>query len=67
MSVLLSQFLVRKPRGIRPLGRSGLRGKDNIKIYVEYMWCREGGGAMNWIDVAKFRAVLNIAVNRRVL
>jgi hypothetical protein len=40
------------------------------KIILKYMLNKCGGGGvrgMKWIDVAKFRAVVNTAMNRRVL
>jgi hypothetical protein len=41
-------ILVGKPEGKRPLGRSRLRGLDNIKIYLR----ETGWGGVDWIDLA---------------
>ena len=42
------RVLVGKPEGKRPIGRSGLRIEDNIKMEV-------GCGGMDWIELAEDR------------
>jgi hypothetical protein len=41
---------VRKPEGKKPLGRPRRRWEDNIKIDLQ-----EGGGGMDWVDLAENR------------
>jgi hypothetical protein len=59
--------LVGKPEGKRPLGRQSRRLEDNIKMDLEEVGCE----VMDWIDLAedrkRWRALLNAAVNLRVL
>jgi hypothetical protein len=59
------RVLVRKPEGKRPLGRSGRRLKDNIKMGLQ-----EVGGCMDWIELAqdrdRWRAVLNAVMKLHV-
>jgi hypothetical protein len=54
-----------KPEGMRPLGRSRRRWKDNIKMDL-----RDGMGGMDSTDLAQDRdrwmAVLNAVKNLRV-
>jgi len=60
------RFLVGKPEGKRPLGRSRRRWEDNIKLDFQEV----GFGSMNWIDVAQDRewwgALVNTIMNLRV-
>jgi hypothetical protein len=60
------RLLVGKPQGKRPLGRSGRRWVDNIKIdLVEIGW-----GGVDWIgldpDKYSWRALVNVAMDLRV-
>jgi hypothetical protein len=60
-------ILVGKPEGKRPLGRSWRRWEDNIKTDLnEMIW--EG---VDWIHLAQdrdqWRALMNTAMNLRVL
>ena len=58
--------LVGKPEGKSPLGRSGRRWKDNIKMDVKEVVC----GGIDWIDLAQVRdmwqALLTAVMNLRV-
>ena len=63
------RFLVGKPEGRRPLERSRPKWEENIKMDVrEVGW--EGGGGMEWIDLAQNRdrrwALVNVVMNLRV-
>jgi hypothetical protein len=56
----------RKPEGKRPLGRSGRRWLDNIKMdFREKKW-----DGTNWIDLVQdrdqWRALVNTVINLRV-
>jgi hypothetical protein len=57
------RILVGKPEGKRPLGRSGHRWEDNIKMAVREI----GWGGMDWIDLAQdrdqWRALVNTVMN----
>ena len=48
---------------MRPLGRLGLRWKDNIKIDLQEIRC----GGMDWIDLAqdrdRWRALVNAVMS----
>jgi len=58
------RFLVGKPEGKIPLGKSRRRWEDNIKMDLQELGC----GGMDWIDLAQNRdewwplvnAVMNI-------
>jgi hypothetical protein len=60
------RVLLGKPEGKRPLGRTGRRWEDNIKIDLR----RVGWGSMDWIDVAQdrdqWRPLVNTVMNIRV-
>jgi len=60
------KILVRKPKGIRPLGRNRRRWKDNIRMDLRVMWW----GSVNWLHMAQdrdqWRAVVNTVMNLRV-
>ena len=59
--------LVGKPEGKRPLGRPRYRWEDNIKMDLQALGC----GVMDSIELAqdkdRWRALLNGAMNLRVL
>jgi len=59
------RVLVGRSDGKRPLGRSGHRWEDNIKMELQ-----EVGGGMDWIDLAqdrdRWRALVNAVINLRV-
>jgi hypothetical protein len=59
------RVLVRKPEGMRPLGKPRRRCEGNIKIDLQ-----EVGWRMDWIDVAQDRdswqAIVNAVKNLRV-
>jgi hypothetical protein len=61
------RVLVGKPEGRRPLGRPRHRWEDNIKIDLQVV----GFGGMHWIDLAqdrdRWRALVNVGMNLRVL
>ena len=61
------KILTGKPTGKRPLGRPRLRWEDNIRMDLEEM----GINAGNWVDSAQdrnyWRALVNAALNPRVL
>jgi hypothetical protein len=58
--------LVGKPEGKRPLGRTGCRWEDNIKMDLQEAAC----GGTDWIEVAqdreRWRAIVNAVMNLRV-
>jgi len=60
------RVLVGKPEGKRPLGRSGRRWEDSIKMDLQAAGC-EG---MNWIDLVqdreRWRTFVNAVMNLRV-
>ena len=60
------KFLVGKPEGKRPLGRSRRGWEDNIKMDLEEVGC----GGMDWIELAQdrdcWRALVNVVMNLRV-
>jgi len=60
------RVLVGKSEGKRPLGRPRLRWKDNIKMDLQEVDC----GGMDWIELAqdraRWRALVNAVMNRRV-
>jgi hypothetical protein len=45
------KMLVGKPERKRPLGRTISRWKDNIKMYLEEIWCN----GVNWIQLVHDR------------
>jgi hypothetical protein len=59
-------FLVGKPEGKGPLGRTRFRWVDNIKMDLR----ETGWGGMYWIDVAQdrdqWRALVSMVMNLRV-
>jgi hypothetical protein len=63
---VLYQFLVVKPEGKRPLGRTRCRWEDNIRMVLQEVRC----GGMDWIGLAQYRerwrVDLNAAMNLRV-
>jgi len=58
---------VGKPEGNRPSGRSRRRWEDNIKVDLEEVGC----GGMDWIELAqdrdKWRTLVNVVLNLRVV
>ena len=60
------RVLVGKPEGKRPLGRTGFRWEDNIKMDLQKVRC----GGMDWIDLARDRVMwwllANTVMNLRV-
>ena len=61
----MHRFLVGKPEGKRPLGRTRRRWDDNIKIDL-----REVGGGGDLMELAqdmdRWRALVNTVMNLRV-
>jgi hypothetical protein len=61
------RILVGKSEGKRPLGRQRHRWVDNIKMDLREIGC----DGMDWIDLAqdrdKWRALVNTAMNLRLL
>ena len=55
------RFLVAKPEGKSPLGRSRSKGEDDIKSNINEIGCEN----MNWIRLPK-KAVVNTAMNFQV-
>jgi hypothetical protein len=47
----VNRVVVGKPEGMRPLGRPSHRWKDNIKMDLQELGCRE----MDWIELAQDR------------
>jgi hypothetical protein len=60
------RHILGKPEGMRPLGRSRCRWKDNIKMDLQKVGC----GGMDWIELAqdrdRWRALVNAVMNLRV-
>ena len=60
------KVLVGKPEGKRPFGRPRYRWKDNIKMGLKEVGCRD----MDWIELAqerdRWRAVVSAVMNLRV-
>ena len=44
----VNRVLVRKPEGMRPLGRPRRRWEDNIKMDLQEVGC----GSVDWIELA---------------
>jgi hypothetical protein len=61
------RILVGRPEGRRSLGRPKCRWEDNIKMDLQEL----GWGGMDWIDMAqdrdRWQALVNAAMNLRVL
>ena len=61
------KILTGKPTGKRPLGRPRRRWEDNIRMDLE----ERGINAGNWVDSAQdrnfWRALVNAALNLRIL
>ena len=61
------RVLVGKAEGKRPLGRSRLTWKDNIKMDLQEVGC----GGMDWIELAQNRnkwwPLVNAVINLRVV
>jgi hypothetical protein len=55
------RFLVGNSEGERPLGRSGCRREDNIKMDLREKGC----GVMDWINRARLRDQWRAVVNLR--
>jgi hypothetical protein len=57
------RFLVGRPEGKRPLGRSRRRWEDNIKMHLKELWI----DGTNWIQLAQdrvqWRAFVNTVMN----
>jgi hypothetical protein len=60
------RVLVRKPKGKKPLERLRCKWEDNINVDLQEVGC----GCMNWIELAqdrhRWRALVNVVMNRRV-
>ena len=60
------RFLVGRPEGKRPLGRSRRRWEDNIKMDLHEV----GGGCGDWMELAqdrdRWRALVSTVMNLRV-
>ena len=60
------KFLVGKPEGKRPLGRSRRRWEDNIKLDLQEM----GRGCGDWMELVqdrdRWRALVSTVMNFRV-
>ena len=55
------RVLVGKPEGKRPLGRPRRRWEDNIKMDLQ-----EVGGGGDWMELDRWRALVNTVMNFRV-
>jgi hypothetical protein len=59
-------FLVEKPEGRRPLGRSRRRWEDNIRIDLLEVVC----GCVDWMELAqdrdRWRECVSVVMNLRV-
>jgi hypothetical protein len=66
MNIFSSRALVKKPEGMRPLGRPRHRWEDNIKMDRQEVRC----GDMDWIGLARdrdrWRALVNVVMHLRV-
>ena len=64
---MYTRFRIGKLEGKRTIGRPRLTWKDNIKIGLQEMGCRD----KDWIDLAqdrdRWRALVNAIMNLRVL
>jgi hypothetical protein len=62
----MSEILVRKPEGKRPLGRPRRRWEDNIKMDLQEV----RGGCGDWMELAqdrdRWQALVNTVMNIRV-
>jgi len=60
------RVLVGKPEGKGPLGRSGRRWEDNMKMDLQEVGC----GCRDWIELAqdrdRWRTLVNAVMNFRV-
>jgi hypothetical protein len=56
------RILVGKLEGKGPLARPGCRWEDNIKMGVQEVGC----GGMDWIELARWRALVNAVMNLRI-
>jgi hypothetical protein len=60
------RLMVGKPEGRRPLGRSGRRRMDNIRMYLGVV----GRGDVDWIGLSqdrnRWRALVNSVLDLRV-
>jgi hypothetical protein len=56
------RVLVGRPEGKRPLGRPRHRWEDNITMDFREI----GIGGANWIQLAQWRAFVNMVMNLRV-
>ena len=60
------RFLVGKPEGTRPLGKSRRRWEDNIKMDLQEV----GGVCEDWMELAqdsdRWRALVSTVMNLRV-
>ena len=56
-----------KPEGMRPLGRPDVDGRIILKLIIRKL---DGGGGIDWIDLAQardmWRALVNAVMNFRV-
>jgi hypothetical protein len=64
--IWIYRVLVGKPEGMRPLGRSWRRWDDNIKMYIQEVWC----GGMDLIELVqdrdRWRDLVNAVINLRI-
>jgi len=63
---VVHRVLVRKPEGMRPLGRPRRRWEDNIKMDLQEL----GGDCGDWMELAqdreRWRALVSTVMNFRV-